>query len=486
MYRREDGRRAREAKHSGWQTLLAALALTALLLTGCAGFEKEYVAVTDYTLPERDESAPGNLVRVSDVQQLREAIRLFVRQGGGEGRQRVVYSSGYRGNPAEDIASAIWQVRTEDALCAYCVENISYEMRQFVSSLEADISVTYSTGAIPVEEIITMAYATELNKVIEKTIAAGQSRIAVLISRSTLTEINLNARVSELYMRNPGLAPVHPDCTITVFSGRGNERLFEMSFQYHMSKEQFLRRKAKLDAVMPVVPEDADDYIRVSAAADMLYDACDSRGNRSVYAALVLGRASSEGIALGFTELCHRLGLECYVVTGQKDREDHFWNVVVVDGMAYHVDLFAPPEEGFLKSDESFWGPYRWTTSAYPKCEKNYSEPDQPLLPEETDTVADEAWNTDEEEQTAAGAAAEEAAPAADTDPGSREEETAAETSSAAGIPGRTEAENSEEEAGPDAEGSAFESPALEPVLSPSTDMPDSTATEEGEHTPEL
>ena len=100
MYRREDGRRAREAKHSGWQTLLAALALTALLLTGCAGFEKEYVAVTDYTLPERDESAPGNLVRVSDVQQLREAIRLFVRQGGGEGRQRVVFSSEYRGNPA--------------------------------------------------------------------------------------------------------------------------------------------------------------------------------------------------------------------------------------------------------------------------------------------------------------------------------------------------------------------------------------------------
>ncbi len=481
MYRREDGRRAREAKHTGWQTLLAALALTALLLTGCAGFEKEYVAVTDYTLPERDESAPGNLVRVSDVQQLREAIRLFVRQGGGEGRQRVVFSSEYRGNPAEDIDSAIWQVRTEDALCAYCVENISYEMRQFVSSLEADISVTYSTGAIPVEEIITMAYATELNKVIEKTIAAGQSRIAVLISRSTLTEINLNARVSELYMRNPGLAPVHPDCTITVFSGRGNERLFEMSFQYHMSKEQFLRRKAKLDAVMPVVPEDADDYTRVSAAAEMLYAACNPRGDRSVYAALVLGRASSEGIALGFTELCHRLGLECYVVTGQKEREDHFWNVVVVDGMAYHVDLFAPPEEGFLKSDESFWGPYRWTTSVYPKCEKNYSEPDQPILPEESGAATGETRNPDEDEQRAA----EEAAPAAVTDPGFREEEPASEDFSvAAEISGREE--NNEGDPDSAAEGSAFESPALEPVPSPLADMPDSSATEEGEHTPEL
>ena len=184
MYRREDGRRAREAKHTGWQTLLAALVLTALLLTGCAGFEKEYVAVTDYTLPERDESAPGNLVRVSDVQQLREAIRLFVRQGGGEGRQRVVCPSGYRGTPAEDIASAIWQVRTEDALCAYCVENISYDLTKIVNYTEARLNIRYSDAVCAPAEVQRLSYSSGMAELLRQMLENGERRRTVLISRS--------------------------------------------------------------------------------------------------------------------------------------------------------------------------------------------------------------------------------------------------------------------------------------------------------------
>ena len=92
------------------------------------------------------------------------------------------------------------------------------------------------------------------------------------------------------------------------------------------------------------------------------------------------------------SEAADELGLECYVVNGQKNREDHSWNIVRVDGIPYHVDLFAPQEEGFLKSDESFWGPYRWTTSAYPQCERDYFETDEPETPElqdEPDLTAD-------------------------------------------------------------------------------------------------
>ena len=404
MYRKAEGQRLQKLKKTGRQRFLAVLALTSIILSGCSAYDREYVVVTDYSLPAGNEPLSGNSVQVSDIQQLRETIRLFVSQGKGEnGLHRVVFSSGYTGVPAEDMAAAIWQVRTEDALCAYCVENISYELRQIVSSVEADISVAYSAGAIPVEEIITMPYATGLNDVIASSISEGQERLAVLISRSTLTEDSMAANISELYLRHPGLAPSQPTCTVAVFSGSGTERLYELSFQYQMSKDQFRRRKEKMDAILPEVSEDADDFTRVSAAAEMLYNACDSRGDNSIYAALVVRRASSEGIALGFTELCRRLGLECYVVNGQKNREDHSWNIVRVDGIPYHVDLFAPQEEGFLKSDESFWGPYRWTTSAYPQCERDYFETDEPETPElqdEPDLTADVLDRAPESDET--------------------------------------------------------------------------------------
>ena len=43
-----------------------------------------------------------------------------------------------------------------------------------------------------------------------------------------------------------------------------------------------------------------------------------------------------------------------------------------MDGSYYHVDVSKAAENGFdrcfLKSDEGFWGTYRWDVSSYPKC----------------------------------------------------------------------------------------------------------------------
>ncbi len=376
------------------------LLLTSMLLSGCGFYDRTYVVETDYPLPSGNESLQGDSVQVSDIQQLREAIRLFVGSGrAGEHSHRVVFSSGYSGSPTEDMAAAIWQVRTEDALCAYCVENISYELRQIISSVEADISIAYSAGAAPVEEIISMTYATGLDDVIADVISAGQERLVVLISRSTLTEDSMGARVEEVYRQHPGLAPVEPDCAVAVFSGSGTQRLYELVFQYHMTAEQFRKRKEQLDAILPEIPEEADEYTRALTAAELLYDACDAGAEGSIYAALVKGHASSEGIALGYTELCRRLGLECCVVNGQKNREDHCWNMVCIDGSYYHVDLFAPSEEGFLKSDASLWGAYRWTTSAYPQCEKDFLTQEEAEPEEETEIQSDDVVMSDSESE---------------------------------------------------------------------------------------
>ena len=78
--------------------------------------------------------------------------------------------------------------------------------------------------------------------------------------------------------------------------------------------------------------------------------------------------ADSEGVAFGYVELCRRLGLDCRIVYGQKDWQDHCWNIVRIDGEYYHVDLFAGMDNGFLKNDSAFWGSYRWAVNEYPKC----------------------------------------------------------------------------------------------------------------------
>lgn len=346
------------------------LLLSCFLLTGCSFFNKTYVVNIDYTLPERKEAESEDSVNIQSISELRDAIRNAVADGATN--RTVIFDSDFNGSPSESLAAACWQVRTEDALCAYCVENIAYEISQIVSYTEARITITYSRGALPVESIINMPYATSLNEVISEAISSGDERLAILISRSTLTAETMAGRCEEVYQKNPGLAPVEPECSVTLFSGSGTQRLYEINLHYGLTQTEFTARKAELDEVILPFDEDADEVHKALMAAEFLLNAYDPEGGNSIYDALVLKKANSKGIALGYVDLCRQAGLDCRIVAGQREWQDYDWNIVRIDGGYYHVDLTAGIESGFLKSDASFWGNYRWTINEYPACSEDY------------------------------------------------------------------------------------------------------------------
>ena len=364
--------------------LLLLLLIMAALLTGCSFFDETYLVESDFPLPDRKDSGSRDTVTVTNLSDLREAIRNTVAAGASE--RTIVFDSSYTGNPTEDLASACWQVRTEDALCAYCVENIAYEMTQIVSRTETKLNVSYSSGALPVEEIISMPYATDLNARIAEAISSGKKRLAILINRSILTSENMVQRFSEVYREHPGLAPQEPHVSVSLFSGSPSQRLYEILLTNDLSETEFKREKEELDAIVFPPEDETEEYSIALDAFERLSDCCDPAGLPTVYAALVEKDASPEGIALGFVELCRRGGLECMIVDGQKDWEDHCWNIVRVDGRYYHVDLFAGMEEGFLKSDTDFWGSYRWTVNEYPKCEGDFGSEDEEEIPQSEET----------------------------------------------------------------------------------------------------
>ena len=340
--------------------------LVPFLLSGCSAFEQTYVVEADYPLAARKEISPDDTLTVSGLADLREGIRSVVADG-LESRT-ILFDASYASNPAEDLAAACWQVRTEDALCIYCVENIAYELTQIVSVTEAKISVTYSPKAIPVADIVSMPYATELNECIADAISSGRSEMAILILRSTLSAEDMAARFSEVYRKNPGLSPVEPSVSVVLFSGNGPQGLYEVEADTGLTAEEFQAQKQAMDSLAFDPEEDADELTLAENAAKYLLDACHSGAPGTVYSALIEKNASPEGIALAFVELCRRSGLDCRIVYGQKDWQDHCWNIVRIAGEYYHVDLFAGMDNGFLKNDSTFWGSYRWAVNEYPKC----------------------------------------------------------------------------------------------------------------------
>ena len=368
------------------------LLLAALLLGGCSVFDREYVAIQDYTPHPQEQNTPEGKIQVRSFSGLRQAILNMAYAGQTEGT--IVFDAAYDGDPTEDMASACWAVRTQGALCAYCVENITYELNKIVTINEASMYISYSGVTVSPDEIEHLSFSSEAETELLAAMSRGERRIALLVGRSGFSADEMAAQVVKAYRENPTVVPREPRASVTMYSGTGAQRLYEVVFNYGMGTEELNRKREELSAFDPFASletETLSDAERAWTAFRYLADNCtldEESGLNTAYAALIGGKADSEGFAFGFVELCGRLGLDCRIVYGQYAWEEHCWNIVRFGGSSYHADVSKAAVNGFentfLKNDEDFWGAYRWDVSSYPKCTGRIDLSE--LFPGETET----------------------------------------------------------------------------------------------------
>ena len=350
--------------------------LLPLLTGGCAMLEKEYVSIQDYVPSEQEVEASGERFTVKSADALQSALLSLVYDGRTEGS--IVFDSVYEGEPAKDLENACWKVKTEDALCVFCVEKISYDFNKIITLNEANITISYSQAGANPDKIIHLGFSSEADGAILEALQKGEKRLTMLIGHSGYSAEDMAAQVTRIYRDNPTVTPGSPLVNVNAYSGAGTQRLYDIQFNYGMSSEKLAQYKQQMEDFAP--------FVQLSTVglseADLAYRACswmlenctftERSTQNSAYAALIRREANSEGIALGYVELCRQLGLECHIVYGQLDWEEHCWNIVKVDGSYYHVDVTQCANAGlilgFMKNDEAFWGSYRWDVGSYPKC----------------------------------------------------------------------------------------------------------------------
>ena len=352
-------------------------ALLALALLGACGsvFDKEYVQIEDYVPTVQDSTQTGERVTVHNFSGLKQTIRSLVSNGESDGS--IIFDADYDGDATEDMASACWQVRTQDALCAYCVDNISYELTKIVTYYEAKVHVRYAASVENAANIVKLPYSTGVEQLIKTALDEGQTKLVVLINRSSFSAEDMEGTVARVYRENPVTAPKAPTVSVNVYSGANMQCLYEINLRYGMPMDELAAKKKLLAAFAPfadVNTDELDEGERALMAYEYLLAHCDITGEGqggSIYSALIERSSDSEGAALAYVELCRQLGVDCRIVYGQRSWQDHCWNIVRVNGEYYHVDAGltdASVENNFLKPDQSFWENYRWDVASYPAC----------------------------------------------------------------------------------------------------------------------
>ena len=373
---------------------LAVLALAALLLltAGCAAlfdrrvyFDEPYEGPAEVSEPEED--APD---AISNYTALRRAIYRLVSE---HIESAELQFQNYDGSIGPDLSTACWEVKSSTALGAFAVDYISYDLSRIVSYYQAEIHITYKRTAYQVEVLENAATMSALGDRLEEALRDGETYLVLEIGAAAAGADTVREDLARAYYADPLLCPVLPAAEAGFYPETGVDRILEITLDYGMDGESLTARREELAAAVDrmrdrtldgTAPETSPDEL-LRKLCGYLGELCAFRpeAGTTAWDALAERQASSEGMAMALAAGCEALGLDSRIVSGRLNGEPHVWNIVTLEGSAYHVDVsrWESGEEVFLRGDEALWGAYWWDTSEYPMCPGDYYPPAAPGEP---------------------------------------------------------------------------------------------------------
>jgi hypothetical protein len=218
-----------------------------------------------------------------------------------------------------------------------------------------------------------------------------------------------------------------PRVSVSLYPAAGENRVVELSFAYQTSRDSLRNMQSQVKQIFEsaklYVSEDESDYVKLlrlyvflTGGVNMDRIAQQSGGSSITpsYSLLRYGVGDSKAFATVYAAMCRQAGVECITVSGTRDGEAWFWNIVK-DGDDYaHVDILRCAQAGYFRqrSDDEMDG-YVWDYSEYPVCAREYlpqTEPteDSAVITTETETAEVTEETTAPVDQTEATEAPEE------------------------------------------------------------------------------
>ncbi|EYE87457.1 copper amine oxidase [Fervidicella metallireducens AeB] len=170
----------------------------------------------------------------------------------------------------------------------------------------------------------------------------------------------------------------------------------EISIDYSLPKERIVEIKAvenqrAKEIIDEIIKAGMSDYQKEQAIHDYIVNSARydyenyikntiPKESHMAYGILVNKVGVCEGYALAMYKLLNMAGVECKVITGTANGEDHAWNIVKLDDGYYHVDAtFDDPvinggeistlsHKYFNLTDKQIEMDHQWDRSKYPVC----------------------------------------------------------------------------------------------------------------------
>ena len=342
-----------------------------LLLSGCGTFlEGEYVWEQSHQFPNSPILSQD--VTAADFEQLCSAVSAAVRLGL---RQLTVSVMEYdRKSLAQDMERLAGHLLKTDPIIAYAVNAIVCKQGTSSAGPALAVEIRYLREQSEINRIKRAEDLTAAQILIGQSLDNCDSGVVLLIDN--YSAIDFEQLVANYAMQWPELVMESPQVVVNIYPDSGKSRVVELKYTYQTSRESL---KDMQNQVSPVfasaelyVQGDGSDHVKYTQLYGFLMERFTYRIETSItptYSLLRHGVGDSRAFANVYAAMCRQAGLSCMVVSGTREGESHYWNILCVDGVYYHLDLLHLSADGVfaLYADGEMEG-YVWDYSSYPSC----------------------------------------------------------------------------------------------------------------------
>lgn len=357
-------------------TVALAVALC-LLLAGCSWLDGSYVSVTPHrvqTSTDRNES-----LSASDYSQLQEVVETLVFSGT---ETAVINIFDYDIPTLEqNLSTLCHHIQKVYPIGAYAVENISCEVGTNGGKAAVAVKIQYRHSRIELRKIQSIARMEDAVGLVEKALRNYESVLTLKVDQYAY--LDFATLVQDYARQHPEIVMEVPKVTSEIY-GRGLVRVVEITFTYQNSRETLKNMQQQVqpvfDSAVLYVRGEAADEQKFSQLFSFLMERFDytlETSTTPAYSLLRHGVGDSRAFAEVYAAMCRKAGLQCMTVTGTRNAQPWTWNIILSDGVYYHVDLMRCSIQGEFRpmADHEMHG-YVWDYSAYPVCEPGEAEPE--------------------------------------------------------------------------------------------------------------
>ena len=346
----------------------ALLVALCLMLCGCGLLDGEYLSVTPHEVP----SISGQSISqsASNYGELKAVLEAMVNAGT---ESTVISVAKFQQNSLASSVKAVAEYIQKDyPLGSWAVEKVEYEIGTGGGQPVVSMNISYIHGRSQIRQVQKVKEMESAENLIAGALRECADGVVLLVENYQKTDI---AQLIEDYAEeNPNTIMETPAVSVGVYPDEGDgKRVVELKLTYQTSRDSLRLMQNQVQRVFSsaelYLNSDATDSQKYSQLYTFLMERYDYTIQTSItpsYSLLIHGVGDSEAFATVYRAMCRRAELECDVISGTKNGEPWYWNLICVDGKWLHVDLLeASAQGGFLSHEADQMQGYVWDYSAY-------------------------------------------------------------------------------------------------------------------------